>query len=244
MSSDGLGGASVDPPYVSTGRLPSPDVVRRVVSQAHERFRDNRDGSNSDVYPALADVDPDLFGLCVVGVNGAAYASGESDHLFSIMSVSKPFVFALVCEALGPEAARRRVGVNATGLPFNSLEAIERSGDGRTNPMVNPGAIAATSLAPGSTVDEQWRFIAEGLSRFAGRTLEINGAVFASASNGNSRNQAIGQLLHSYGQIAIDPADAVGLYTRQCSLNVSARDLAVMGATLADGGVNPLTGRE
>ena len=241
MSSDGLGGASVDPPYVSTGRLPSPDVVRRVVSQAHERFRDNRDGSNSDVYPALADVDPDLFGLCVVGVNGAAYASGESDHLFSIMSVSKPFVFALVCEALGPEAARRRVGVNATGLPFNSLEAIERSGDGRTNPMVNPGAIAATSLAPGSTVDEQWRFIAEGLSRFAGRTLEINGAVFASASNGNSRNQAIGQLLHSYGQIAIDPADAVDLYTRQCSLNVSARDLAVMGATLADGGVNPLT---
>ena len=184
---------------------------------------------------------PDLFGLCVVGVNGAAYASGESDHLFSIMSVSKPFVFALVCEALGPEAARRRVGVNATGLPFNSLEAIERSGDGRTNPMVNPGAIAATSLAPGSTVDEQWRFIAEGLSRFAGRTLEINGAVFASASNGNSRNQAIGQLLHSYGQIAIDPADAVDLYTRQCSLNVSARDLAVMGATLADGGVNPLT---
>ena len=184
---------------------------------------------------------PDLFGLCVVGVNGAAYASGESDHLFSIMSVSKPFVFALVCEVLGPEAARRRVGVNATGLPFNSLEAIERSGDGRTNPMVNPGAIAATSLAPGSTVDEQWRFIAEGLSRFAGRTLEINGAVFASASNGNSRNQAIGQLLHSYGQIAIDPADAVDLYTRQCSLNVSARDLAVMGATLADGGVNPLT---
>ncbi len=241
MSCDGLGGASVDPPYVSTGRLPSPDVVRRVVSQAHGRFGDNRDGSNSDVYPALADADPDLFGLCVVGVNGAAYASGESDHLFSIMSVSKPFVFALVCEALGPEAARRRVGVNATGLPFNSLEAIERSGDGRTNPMVNPGAIGATSLAPGSTVEEQWRFIAEGLSRFAGRTLEINGAVFASASNGNSRNQAIGQLLHSYGQIAIDPADAVDLYTRQCSLNVSARDLAVMGATLADGGVNPLT---
>jgi glutaminase len=241
VSCDGLGGASVDPPYVSTGRLPSPDVVRRVVSQAHGRFGDNRDGSNSDVYPALADADPDLFGLCVVGVNGAAYASGESDHLFSIMSVSKPFVFALVCEALGPEAARRRVGVNATGLPFNSLEAIERSGDGRTNPMVNPGAIGATSLAPGSTVEEQWRFIAEGLSRFAGRTLEINGAVFASASNGNSRNQAIGQLLHSYGQIAIDPADAVDLYTRQCSLNVSARDLAVMGATLADGGVNPLT---
>jgi glutaminase len=216
--------------------------VRTLVGQAHERFKGNRDGLNSDVYPALAEVPPDLFGLCVVGVNGAAYASGDSDYPFSIMSVSKPFVFALVCEVLGAEAARRRLGVNATGLPFNSLAAIERSVDERTNPMVNPGAIAATSLAPGSTVDEQWRFILGGLSRFAGRALEINDAVFASATNGNSRNQAIGQLLHGYGRIAIDPADAVDLYTRQCSLNVTARDLAVMGATIADGCVNPLTG--
>ena len=242
MGSDRQSEASVDPPYVSTGRLPAPDVVRTLVSQAYQRFRANRDGLNSDVYPTLAEAPPDLFGLCVFGVNGTAYASGDSDHLFSIMSVSKPFVFALVCEVLGAEAARRRIGVNATGLKFNSLTAIERSGDGRTNPMVNPGAIAATSLAPGSTVEEQWRFILDGLSLFAGRALKINDAVFASASNGNSRNQAIGQLLHSYGQIAIDPVDAVDLYTRQCSLNVSARDLAVMGATLADGGVNPLTG--
>ena len=242
MSSDRQSGAAVDPPFVSTGRLPSPDVVRTLVGQAHERFKANRDGSNSDVYPALAEVQPDLFGLCVVGVNGSAYASGDFDCPFSIMSVSKPFVFALVCEVLGAEAARQRLGVNATGLPFNALEAIERSGDGRTNPMVNSGAIATTSLAPGSTVDEQWRFILDGLSQFAGRALEINDAVFASASNGNSRNQAIGRLLESYGLIAIDPADAVDLYTRQCSLNVTARDLAVMGATLADGGVNPLTG--
>jgi glutaminase len=240
VSPDQQSGAPIDAPYVSTGRLPSPDVVRTLVVQAHDRFKANRDGSNSDVYPALADVRPDLFGLCVVGVNGAAYASGDSDYPFSIMSVSKPFVFALVCEVLGAEAARRRLGVNATGMPFNSLAAIERSGDGRTNPMVNAGAIAATSLAPGSTVDEQWRFILDGLSRFAGHGLEINDAVFASASNGNSRNQATGRLLESYGLIAIDPADAVDLYTRQCSLNVTAKDLAVMGATLADGGVNPL----
>jgi glutaminase len=242
VSSDRLSGASVDPPFVSTGRLPAPELVRTLVSQAHERFKANREGLSSDVYPALAEVAPDLFGLCVVGVNGAAYASGDSDHSFSIMSVSKPFVFALVCEVLGAEAARRRLGVNATGLKFNALEAIERSGDGRTNPMVNPGAIAATSLAPGSTVDEQWRFILDGLSRFAGRALEINEAMFASATSGNSRNQAIGQLLQSYGLVAIDPADAIDLYTRQCSLEVTASDLAVMGATLADGGVNPLTG--
>jgi glutaminase len=232
---------SSDPPYVSTGRLPSPEVIRTLVSEAHARFKANREGLNSDVYPALAQAPPDLFGLCVVGVNGAAYASGDSDHTFSIMSVSKPFVFALICQALGPDAARRRVGVNATGLPFNSLAAIERSGDGRTNPMVNPGAIAATSLAPGSTLDERWRFLLDGLSRFAGRALTINDAVFASAIGGNPRNQAIGQLLRNYGLIAIDPAEAVELYTRQCSLAVTARDLAVMGATLADGGVNPLT---
>jgi glutaminase len=157
------------------------------------------------------------------------------------MSVSKPFVFALVCEALGPDRARDALGVNATGLPFNSLTAIERSPDGRTNPMVNPGAIAAASLVPGKSADAKWRLIQEGLSRFAGRSLSLDEEVYASASATNQRNQGIARLLQSYGQIASDPADATDLYTRQCCLNVSARDLAVMGATLADGGVNPLT---
>ena len=157
------------------------------------------------------------------------------------MSVSKPFVFALILQVLGAEAARRRLGVNATGLPFNSLAAVERSEDGRTNPMVNSGAIAAASLAPGSTLEEQWRFIRDGLSQFAGRALAMNETIFVSASQSNSRNQAIGQLLRNCGQIAIEPAHAVELYTRQCSLNVTAKDLAIMGATLADGGVNPLT---
>jgi glutaminase len=241
VSSDWSADALVTAPYVSTGRLPSPDVVRALVSEAHDRFRANRDGQVSNVYPALAEVPHDLFGLCVAGVSGATYMSGDADAPFSIMSVSKPFVFALVLQVLGPEAARQRLGVNATGLPFNSLAAVERSEDGRTNPMVNSGAIAAVSLAPGSTLEEQWRFILDGLSRFAGRALTIHEAIFTSASESNSRNQAIGQLLRSSGQIAIEPADAVDLYTRQCSLNVTAKDLAIMGATLADGGVNPLT---
>jgi glutaminase len=229
------------PLFVSTGRLPSADIVQTLVSEAHERFRTNQDGKVSDIYPALASVPPDLFGLCVVGVSGATFASGDWDAPFSIMSVSKPFVFALILQVLGADAARRRLGVNATGLPFNSLAAIERSEDGRTNPMVNSGAIAATALAPGSTREDKWRFILDGLAQFAGRALVMNDAVYASASESNSRNQAIGQLLLSCGQIAIEPAEAVELYTRQCSLNVTAKDLAVMGATLADGGVNPLT---
>jgi glutaminase len=241
VSSDHAADAVVQMPYVSTGRLPSPDVVKALVSEAYERFGKNKDGRVSDVYPALANVPADLFGVCVAGVSGATYTSGDWDMPFSIMSVSKPFVFALILQVLGPETARRRLGVNATGLPFNSLAAVERSEDGRTNPMVNSGAIAAASLAPGSTLEEQWRFILAGLSQFAGRALAINEAIFISASQSNSRNQAIGQLLRNCGHISIEPAHAVELYTRQCSLNVTAKDLAIMGATLADGGVNPLT---
>jgi glutaminase len=212
-----------------------------LVDEAYETYRSVTEGKNSEVYPALARVPSDLFGVCVVGTSGHVYAVGDAEHEFTIMSVSKPFVFALVCEAIGHEEARRRLGVNATGLAFNSLGAIEQSGDGRTNPMVNSGAIATTSLVPGATLQAKWQFIHEGLSRFAGRTLPLNEEVYASATATNFRNQSIARLLQSYERVYMDPAEATALYTRQCSLNVSARDLAVMGATLADGGVNPLT---
>ena len=238
MSSPEGGGA---PLYVSTGHLPAPDKVRALVDEAYERYKSVSEGENSSVYPALARVPSELFGVCVVGTTGNVYAVGDAEHEFTIMSVSKPFVFALVCEAIGHDEARRRLGVNATGLPFNSLGAIEQSGDGRTNPMVNSGAIATTSLVPGTTLEAKWQFIHEGLSRFAGRTLPLNDEVYASATATNFRNQGIARLLESYGRIYMDPAEATDLYTRQCSLNVSARDLAVMGATLADGGLNPLT---
>jgi glutaminase len=228
-------------PYVSTGHLPTPERVQALVAEAHERYSSVAEGKNSEVYPALARVASELFGICVVGTSGNVYAIGDAGHEFSIMSVSKPFVFALVCQALGPEEARRRLGVNATGLAFNSLGAIERSADGRTNPMVNSGAIATTSLVPGATSEARWRFIHDGLSRFAGRTLPLNEEVYASATATNFRNQSIARLLQSFERIYIEPAEATDLYTRQCSLNVSAKDLAVMGATLADGGVNPLT---
>jgi glutaminase len=227
--------------FISTGRLPSPEQVRALVAQAYDRYRSITEGENSKVYPALARVPSELFGICVVGTSGNVYAVGDAEHEFTIMSVSKPFVFALVCEALGHEEARRKLGVNATGLPFNSLAAIEKSADGRTNPMVNAGAIATTSLVPGANPEARWQFIHDGLSRFAGRTLPLNEEVYASATATNFRNQSIARLLQSYERVYLDPAEATALYTRQCSLNVSAKDLAVMGATLADGGVNPLT---
>jgi glutaminase len=227
--------------YVSTGHLPPAEHVIRLVDEAYERCRSNKDGKNSQVYPALAEVPSDLFGICVVGTNGEIYAVGDAEYEFSIMSVSKPFLFASVCQTVGAEEARRKLGANATGLPFNSLAAVERSGDGRTNPMVNAGAIATTSLVPGETADAKWDFIYAALSQFAGRRLSLNEEVYASATQTNFRNQSIARLLQSFERIYCDPAQATDLYTRQCALNVSAKDLAVMGATLADGGVNPVT---
>jgi glutaminase len=232
---------ATESPYVSTGSLPAANMVAALVAEAHERFKANAEGENSQVYPALAEVPRDLFGVCVVGTSGRVYSAGDARHEFSIMSVSKPFVFALVCDALGAEAARQKLGVNGTGLPFNSLAAIENGDDGRTNPMVNSGAIATTSLVPGADADAKWRFIQDGLSRFAGRELALNEEVYASASETNHRNQSIARLLQNYGRVYMDPAEATDLYTGQCALNVTAKDLAVMGATLADGGVNPVT---
>ena len=212
------------------------------MDEAHERYRSDDRGETSSVYPALARVPRELFGICVVATSGDECAAGDAEVEFAIMSVAKPFVFALVCQSLGPDEIRRKIGANATGLPFNSLAAVERGSDGRTNPMVNAGAIATTSLVPGATADARWQFVEEGLSRFAGRALSVDDEVYASASETNHRNQGIARLLQSYDRIYCEPADAVDRYTRQSSLAVSARDLAVMGATLADGGVNPLTG--
>ena len=227
--------------YVSTGHLPSPAQIQRWVDDAHERYRSITDGENAQIYPALARVPSDLFGICAVGTSGNVYQAGDATHEFAIMSAAKPFVFALVCQSLGAAEASSRLGVNATGLPFNSYAAVEHNADGRTNPMVNAGAIATTSLTPGDTTEAKWRFIHNGLSRFAGRMLSVDEEVYVSASEANHRNRGLANLLESYGRIYSDPTDAVNLYTRFCSLSVTATDLAIMGATVADGGVNPLT---
>ena len=227
---------------VSTGRLPREHVVRRLLIEAYERFGSVDEGFVADYIPALARVAPDLFGCCIVSVAGRTVVAGDATHSFSIQSVSKPFVFALVCDAIGHEEARRKLGVNSTGLPFNSVMAIELNADRTMNPMVNAGAIATTSLVPGATADDKWRFVQEGLSRFAGRRLELDREIYESEAATNLRNQGIAHLLESYGRLYFDPDEAADVYTRQCSLMVCAEDLAVMGATLADGGVNPRTG--
>lgn len=230
------------PQQVSTGALPGWESVDALVHEAHRRYADDRSGTVADYIPVLAEADPELFGLAVIEVDGGLHDAGDALHPFSIQSISKMFVYALAIQEHGHERVREIVGVNNTGLAFNSLMALELNAGHPMNPMVNAGAIATTALAPGATAVEKWERIREGLSAFAGRSLSLDGVVYASEAETNERNRAMGWLLRGYGRLDGDPDEVVDVYTRQCALSVTAHDLAVMGATLADGGVNPVTG--
>jgi glutaminase len=229
-------------PHVSTGDLPQVDLIDGALERTLESIRHDDRGATSTVYPVLEAVDPSLVGLALAGVSGRVASVGDDHVRFTIMSVAKPFVFGLVGDFVGTEHVRSVVGVNATGLAFNSAEAIERMPGGRTNPMVNAGAIATTALTPGGDNEERWDFLLEGLSRLAGRPLELDAGVMASASATNHRNRALANLLYSQGVITCDPSEAVDLYTRQSCVALDVRDIAVMGATVANGGRNPITG--
>lgn len=236
--------ADVVDQQVSTGQLPTWEEVEELTALAYEEYRDLGEGEVADYIPALAHASPEWFGVSVAEVNGRMHDVGEARHPFSIQSVSKAFVFALVCEELGHEVVRERIGANNTGLAFNSVIAIELNEGSPMNPMVNAGAIATTGLVAGSSPEQQWERIREGLSAFVGRELEVDAEVYASEMASNQRNQAIAHLLQSYGRLDADPFETVEIYTRQCSLLVTAHDLAIMGSTLANGGVNPITGEQ
>nr|WP_245354339.1 glutaminase A [Brachybacterium sacelli] len=225
-----------------TGELPAEPRVTALLNQAHARWAEVTAGEVADYIPALAEADPALFGLSLTEVDGTVHRVGDTAAAFTIQSISKAFVLALVCEAIGHEEVHRIVGVNNTGLPFNSVIALELNDGSPMNPMVNAGAIATTALMPGTSAQEKWWTLHEGLSRFAGRSLELDERVLRSESASNHRNQGIADLLTSYDRLYADPAEMVDVYTRQCSLLVTADDLATMGATLADGGINPVTG--
>jgi glutaminase len=229
-------------PWVSTGTLPSDEAVRAIVEAGYERFRDVSEGEVADYIPALAQAAPETFGVCLVGVRGRVFEIGDAQQEFTIQSISKLFVFAAVCDLLGPDEARHQLGVNSTGLPFDSVMGVELNEDRTMNPMVNAGALATTSLVPGDSAEEKFERIVDALSVFAGRPLVLDEVVYESEAANNDRNRGIAHLLNGYGRMYSDPDITTEAYTRQCSLRVCARDLGVMAATLADGGVNPLTG--
>jgi len=223
--------------------MPSPGEFRNVLKGAYEKYKDITEGENADYIPYLAKVDPGLYGIVIVTVDGDMYEIGDSKHPFAIESISKVFTLCRVIQDMGTRAIEEKVGVNATGLPFNSVMAIELHEDRAVNPFVNAGAMVMVSLVGGDTADVRWNKIIGTMNSFAGHSLPVNEDVYRSESKTNIHNHAIALLLKSYGRFYNDPAETLDLYTRQCSVAVSARDLAVMGATLASGGINPVTGK-
>lgn len=221
-----------------------PHPYQAAVDAAWERYRTLDEGKNADYIPALAKVDSKLFGIALVTVDGQVFQKGDLGSPFSIQSISKVFTLASVLETSGAKAVMDKLGVDATGQVFNSIVAIESMKGREMNPFVNPGAIAATSLVEGRTAEEKWARILAIHEAFAGRKLTVDEEVYRSEAATNDRNQAIARLMHAYGRLYFDPAASTDVYTRQCSISVNAHDLAVMAATLASGGRNPVTGKQ
>jgi glutaminase len=221
-----------------------------VVNNAYNQFKSLKEGKNADYIPALAKVDPNLFGIALITMDGKVYTAGDIKTEVSIQSISKVFTMAQVIQEQGLDSIEKRIGVDATGARFNSIIAIEGvrtvvgTGAPEMNPLVNPGAISATSMVTGANSDAVWKKIIGTYNDFAGRPLTVLQDVYKSESDTNQRNQAIGALMLAYGYIKTDWRQAVDLYTRQCSVGVNAKDLAMMAATLANAGKNPVTGKQ
>jgi len=227
-------------------QAPDPQAA---VNNAFNQFKTLKEGKNADYIPALAKVDPNLYGIALITVDGKVYTAGDIKTEVSIQSISKVFTMAQVIQEQGLDAIEKRIGVDATGARFNSIIAVEGvrtvvgTGAPEMNPLVNPGAISATSMVTGANSDAVWKKIIGTYNDYAGRQLTVLQDVYKSESDSNQRNQAIGALMLAYGYIKSNWPQAVDLYTRQCSVGVNARDLAMMAATLAAGGKNPVTGK-
>lgn len=217
------------------------DPIQSYLDRLHARHAALCDGSVATYIPELAKADPDWFSICLTTSDGKVYETGDSSQLFTIQSISKPFVYGLALEDNGRDAVLQKIGVEPTGDAFNSISLAPDTG-APLNPMINAGAIAATSMIAGrSTADKLFRLVSV-LSLYAGRSLEIDQAVFESERSTGHRNRAIGHMLRNFDIIESDPEPALDLYFQQCSLAVTCRDLSLMGATLANRGINPLTG--
>jgi glutaminase len=229
-------------------QVPAKAQVDAAMKAAYDKYKGLQEGKNADYIPALAKVDPNIYGIALVGVDGTVATMGDIKSEVSIQSISKVFTLAKVVEEQGPEAIAKSIGVDATGMRFNSIVAVEMAqkalGGPEMNSLVNPGAIATTSMVKGANRAAIWNSILSFYSDFAGRTLSVNQEVFKSEADTNQRNQAIGMLMYAYGYIKANPQQATDVYTEQCSVSVNAKDLATMAATLANGGKNPVTGKQ
>ncbi|NCC26321.1 MAG: glutaminase, partial [Deltaproteobacteria bacterium] len=200
--------------------------------------------TNADYIPELAKVPSELFGVAVATVDGRIFVAGDADYMFSIQSVSKPFTAALVLQEHGNSGVLvEKIGVEPTGMPFNSVLAVELLESRAANPLVNAGAMATVSLVPARNETERFSKIKGCYEALAGQKLSVIEEVYRSESATNQGNRAIAYLLGKHGRIYGDPDKVLDIYTRQCSIGVTARQLAMMGATLANKGVNPISGK-
>jgi glutaminase len=221
---------------------PKEEQLKAAVNDAYQMFKSDASGKNADYIPYLAHVDPKLFGIAVVTTDNKSYILGDVDYSFSIQSISKVFTLALAMEELGAEKTFERVGSEPTGRPFNSVSAVVDMPSHTGNPLVNAGAIATTSLVSGSNVNEKWAKILAFYGAAAGEKLSLIDEVYKSEAATNQGNRALAALLVKYDRIYSEPLEAVDIYTKQCSVGVNVKQLARMGATIANNGINPVTG--
>jgi glutaminase len=215
--------------------------LQQLVADAHKRFASVTDGKNADYIPYLATVPSALFGIAMVTPDGKLIEAGDTNYAFAIESIAKVFTLSLVMSESGPDVVKQKLGANATGLPFNSVIALELHKGNPLSPLVNAGAMATVSLVKAGSANERWQKIAANMDKFADAELSLNQAVFKSESDTNQHNRAIAYLLQSADFMYSDPMEACDVYTRECSVGITPKNLAIMAGTLANGGVNPLS---
>lgn len=222
----------------------TPKNIESALNSAYDKYKGIKEGANADYIPALAKVDSNIYGIALVTTDGKVYTVGDIKSEVSIQSISKVFTMTMVMDQSGPNALENNMGVDATGQVFNSIYAIEQHKGAEMNPLVNAGAITATSMVEGSTYEEIWGKILSTYEAFAGRELTVLEDIYRSEAETNQRNRAIASLMSAYGHITTDAMRATDIYTRQCSVGVNAKDLGIMAATLANAGKNPVTGKQ
>jgi len=222
-------------------QAPAAADLQRIVNEAYAKFKGDTTGKNADYIPYLASVSSNLFGVAIVTAEGQVFTAGDVDYSFSIQSCSKVFTMAQVMQESGEDAVFKKIGVEPTGMPFNSVVALGMNNNRAVNPLVNAGAMASVSLVKAGSAAERWDKILAYQSKFAGEQLKLIDDVYKSEADSNFRNRGIAWILFNNGNLFCDPPEATDVYTKQCSIGVTAKELAVMGATLANGGVNPIT---
>ena len=224
--------------------MPARQDIENAVRTAHADHVNDTGGANASYIPYLASVDPSLFGVAVVTVDGDVYEAGDTRFEFALESISKVFSMARCMEDVGLQAFHDKIGADPTGEPFNSVVALTLHQGKPQSPLVNAGAMATVSLIQADSPEERWHRILQTQSDFAGRQISLSDAVNDSEQSTNFHNRAIAWLMYSAGTMYSDPMEACEVYTRQCSTLVTAVDLATMGATIAARGTNPVTGRK